>query len=94
MASDPLTFDPADTLLQITLLYANTQHPSGLLAHGYDASKTAVWANNATGASPYVWGRSLGWYLVGLVNAWEARIVFNSVLLLPLLDCHLPHHSP
>lgn len=72
MAAQPTTFQPADTLLQIQLLYTNAAHPSsGLLAHGYDASKTAVWANNATGASPYVWGRSLGWYLMGLVNAWE-----------------------
>lgn len=71
MASQPTFFLPADALLQIQLLYTNTAHPSGLLAHGYDASKTAVWANNATGASPYVWGRSMGWYLAGLVNAWE-----------------------
>lgn len=71
MASQPTAFLPADALLQIQLLHANTAHPSGLLAHGYDASKTAIWANNATGASPYVWGRSLGWYLTGLVNAWE-----------------------
>jgi rhamnogalacturonyl hydrolase YesR len=62
----------ADMLLQISLLYENCfQESTGLVVHGYDASKTAVWANNATGASPYVWGRSLGWYLAGLVNAWE-----------------------
>ncbi|KAJ4423226.1 hypothetical protein N0V82_002087 [Gnomoniopsis sp. IMI 355080] len=71
MASQPTSFLPSDSLLQIQLLYTNAAHPSGLLAHGYDASKTAVWANNATGASPYVWGRSMGWYLTGLVNAWE-----------------------
>lgn len=71
MASQPTSFLPADSLLQIQLLYTNAAHPSGLLAHGYDASKTAIWANNATGASPYVWGRSMGWYLMGLVNAWE-----------------------
>lgn len=46
----------------------------GLLVHGYDASKTAVWAHPATGGSPYVWGRSLGWYLMGLVNAWEVLL--------------------
>lgn len=65
-------WSPSDALVQIQLLYANCFQPAtGLLAHGYDASKTAVWANNATGASPYVWGRSLGWYLAGLVNAWD-----------------------
>ncbi|KAG3019850.1 hypothetical protein PC121_g10369 [Phytophthora cactorum] len=61
-----------DMLLQIELLYLNTYDKStALVVHGYDASKTAVWANKVTGASPYVWGRSLGWYLAGLVNAWE-----------------------
>lgn len=70
-----------DTLNQITLLWTfcaqqtnattNTTSHDGLLVHGYDASKTAVWANPVTGGSPYVWGRSLGWYLMGLVNTWE-----------------------
>lgn len=70
-----------DMLNQITLLWTfctqqtnattNTTSHDGLLVHGYDASKTAVWANPVTGGSPYVWGRSLGWYLMGLVNAWE-----------------------
>jgi rhamnogalacturonyl hydrolase YesR len=67
-----------DMLLQIELLYSNTfDNNTALVVHGYDASKTAVWANNATGASPHVWGRSLGWYLAGLVNAYEQ-----------LGDCH------
>lgn len=41
---------------------------TGLLVHGYDDSRTAVWANNTLGASPHVWGRSLGWYVVGLLD--------------------------
>jgi rhamnogalacturonyl hydrolase YesR len=40
----------------------------GLLVHGYDGSKTAVWANNSLGQSPHVWGRSLGWYVLGLLD--------------------------
>jgi rhamnogalacturonyl hydrolase YesR len=40
----------------------------GLLVHGYDDSKTAVWANNSKGASGHVWGRSLGWYVMGLLE--------------------------
>ena len=40
----------------------------GLLVHGYDDSKTAVWANNSLGQSPHVWGRSLGWYVLGLLD--------------------------
>lgn len=72
MAEPSAAYSAADMLLQITLLYERCfQESTGLVVHGYDASRTAVWANNATGASPYVWGRSLGWYLAGLVNAWE-----------------------
>lgn len=72
MASPRQRWDPADALLQIRLLYAACrQDATGLLAHGYDASRTAPWADARTGASPYAWGRSMGWYLMGLVNAWE-----------------------
>lgn len=39
-----------------------------LLVHGYDDSRTAVWANNSRGQSPHVWGRSLGWYVKGLLD--------------------------
>ncbi|KAJ7830515.1 hypothetical protein B0H14DRAFT_3715396 [Mycena olivaceomarginata] len=44
---------------------------TGLLVHGYDDSKTAVWADPQTGASPHVWGRSLGWYTMALVDTLE-----------------------
>lgn len=61
-----------DIALQVSLL---TKHcydtASGLYVHGYDWSRTAVWANRETGASPYVWGRSLAWFLAGLVQTWE-----------------------
>lgn len=40
----------------------------GLLVHGYDSSRTAVWARNELGQSPHVWGRSLGWYVLGLLE--------------------------
>lgn len=57
---------------QIDLLYEHTYDASsGLLVHGYDDSKTAVWANRVTGASPYVWGRSLGWLIMALVDTVE-----------------------
>ncbi|KAK6854438.1 glycoside hydrolase family 105 protein [Apiospora arundinis] len=57
---------------QIDLLYHHTRNePSGLLVHGYDDSKAAVWADRVTGASPYVWGRSLGWFVMALVDTVE-----------------------
>ena len=60
-----------DIKLQINLLKEHCTHPSSLLVHGYDYSKTAVWADPLTGGSPYVWGRSLGWFMGGLVEGWE-----------------------
>lgn len=61
-----------DISLQISLLYSHCLDPdSGLLVHGYDASQTAVWADRVSGASPYVWGRSLGWYMTALVQTHE-----------------------
>lgn len=62
----------SDMMLQINLLRDHcTQANTSLLFHGYDWSRKAVWANKTTGASPYIWGRSLGWFLTGLVQTWE-----------------------
>lgn len=61
-----------DVVKQFDLLRNHTYHPSdGLLVHGYDESKTAVWANPVTGASSITWGRALGWHLAGLVETLE-----------------------
>ncbi|KAI1755139.1 Six-hairpin glycosidase-like protein [Xylaria castorea] len=61
-----------DMLYQFDTLWRHTRHnATGLLSHGYDATRTAVWADPITGASPYVWGRSLGWYAMALVDTIE-----------------------
>ncbi|KAF2845220.1 glycoside hydrolase family 105 protein [Plenodomus tracheiphilus IPT5] len=61
-----------DVLFQLSTLWLRCYHTgTGLLVHGYDASKTAVWASNTTGASQHVWGRSLGWYVMALVDTYE-----------------------
>ncbi|ROV88062.1 hypothetical protein VMCG_10395 [Cytospora schulzeri] len=61
-----------DMALQVDLLWQHCLNASsGLLSHGYDASLTAVWADPITGASPHVWGRSLGWYVMALVDTLE-----------------------
>ncbi|KAF2472209.1 glycosyl hydrolase-like protein family 88 [Lindgomyces ingoldianus] len=44
---------------------------SGLLVHGYDESKKAVWADPVTGASPHVWDRAVGWYFMALVEVLQ-----------------------
>jgi rhamnogalacturonyl hydrolase YesR len=59
-------------LQQIQILYDICVLPSGLLVHGYDALKAHHWANATTGASPEVWGRSLAWYSLGILNTLEA----------------------
>ncbi|KAI2619670.1 Six-hairpin glycosidase-like protein [Hypoxylon sp. NC1633] len=61
-----------DMYYQLDLLWThNRNKTTGLLVHGYDASRTAVWADPFTGASPHVWGRSLGWYAMALVDTLE-----------------------
>jgi unsaturated rhamnogalacturonyl hydrolase len=42
---------------------------TGLLYHGYDESKKEMWANKTTGLSQNFWGRAMGWYGMGLVDA-------------------------
>jgi unsaturated rhamnogalacturonyl hydrolase len=44
---------------------------TGLLYHGYDASKKEKWANKETGVSQNFWGRAMGWYGMGLTDVLE-----------------------
>jgi rhamnogalacturonyl hydrolase YesR len=62
----------ADILLQFELVEAHCRDPkTGLMRHGYDESKKAVWADPATGAAPHVWDRAVGWYLMALVDVLD-----------------------
>ena len=64
--------NPISVLHQLELIYTHCLHQeTGLLVHGYDASRHAPWADPVTGASPIVWGRSLAWYTIGLIDALE-----------------------
>ncbi|KAG8959530.1 hypothetical protein FRC03_007871 [Tulasnella sp. 419] len=61
-----------DILKQYTLAEVNLRNStSGLLKHGYDESKTAVWADDTTGACIEVWDRALGWYFMSLVDVLD-----------------------
>ena len=63
---------PTSTLHQLELIHTHCLHrDTGLLVHGYDASRCAPWADPVTGSSSVVWGRSLAWYTIGLVDALE-----------------------
>ncbi|KAL2848387.1 Six-hairpin glycosidase-like protein [Aspergillus pseudoustus] len=62
-----------DLFNQLDLLWTHCHDTEStlLLFHGYDATKTAIWADPVTGASPFVWGRALGWFIMGLVDFLE-----------------------
>jgi len=44
---------------------------TGLLYHAWDESKLQKWANPVTGKSPGFWSRSMGWYLMALVDVLD-----------------------
>ncbi|KAI1397350.1 glycoside hydrolase family 105 protein [Hypoxylon fuscum] len=58
-----------DIARQYDNIEAHTRNQtSGLLVHGYDESKKAVWADPVTGAAPLVWSRAVGWYVMSLLE--------------------------
>ncbi|MFI5197501.1 MAG: glycoside hydrolase family 105 protein [Thermoanaerobaculia bacterium] len=57
---------------QATLVGAHTRVPgTGLFRHAWDADCNAAWADPATGVSPEVWSRAMGWYVMALVDVLE-----------------------
>jgi unsaturated rhamnogalacturonyl hydrolase len=44
---------------------------TGLYYHGYDESRQMFWANQTTGLSKNFWTRSIGWYIMALVDTAE-----------------------
>jgi len=44
---------------------------TGLLFHAWDESKQMGWANKETGTSPNFWSRSIGWYMMALVDVLD-----------------------
>lgn len=74
---DPETAALQDMHQQFTLLWKHCYNSTtGLLVHGYDSSRTASWASNTEGASGIVWGRSLGWFMMALVDTIEILDAF------------------
>ncbi|KAK3367610.1 putative cell wall glycosyl hydrolase YteR [Podospora didyma] len=61
-----------DIVLQFDLTEKHCRDSkTGMLRHGYDESLKAVWADKATGASPHVWIRAQGWYLMALADVLD-----------------------
>lgn len=48
-----------------------TDSKTGLLYHGWDESKQMPWADKVTGCSPNFWSRSIGWYMMALVDVLD-----------------------
>ncbi|WP_338877000.1 glycoside hydrolase family 88 protein [Spirosoma sp. SC4-14] len=44
---------------------------TGLLYHGWDESRQQKWADPKTGKSPNFWSRSIGWYVMALVDVLD-----------------------
>ena len=78
-----------DAVHQILLIERNTHDSqTGLNYHGWDESRLQSWANPETGCSPNFWGRSIGWYVMALVDvldylpeSYQARNRILSILI-------------
>lgn len=44
---------------------------TGLYHHAWDESRSQRWANPETGHSPNFWGRSIGWWMMAMVDALD-----------------------
>lgn len=79
-----------DIIKQFQLAWNGTYDAkTGLLYHAYDAAKVQPWANKKSGKSPNFWGRSIGWYLMALVDVLDympANHPKRSVLIKQLND--------
>lgn len=68
--NDTDAFD--DIAKQFILIAKHTRDTTtGLYYHGWDERKQQIWADKTTGCSPSFWGRSMGWYAMGLVDVLE-----------------------
>lgn len=61
-----------DAARQILMIARHTRDArTGLYYHGWDESKTQIWADPNTGLSPNFWGRAIGWYAMALVDVLD-----------------------
>ncbi|OTN76783.1 hypothetical protein A5886_001862 [Enterococcus sp. 8G7_MSG3316] len=73
LAEYAVTFDrPADltdVVQQFTHCYQQTcDSNSDLLYHAWDEARIQPWADSETGCSAHFWGRSIGWFMMALVD--------------------------
>ena len=67
---DPELFD--EVVLQLTTAYEDLyDEKTGLLYHGWDESREQRWSDPETGLSPHFWSRSIGWYMMALIDVLD-----------------------
>lgn len=67
---EPVLFD--DVVLQLLDVHKRMYDPkTGLYYHGWDESKQQRWADAHTGLSPNFWSRSIGWYMMAIVDVLD-----------------------
>ena len=68
--NEPKAFEEA--ALQLLLMEKHMRdEKTGLLYHGWDESRSQIWANKRTGTSGNFWGRAMGWYMMAIVDALD-----------------------
>jgi unsaturated rhamnogalacturonyl hydrolase len=61
-----------DVALQILDVRKHLYDPTtGLYYHGWDESRQQRWADPQTGLSPNFWSRSIGWYMMSIVDVLD-----------------------
>jgi len=70
MFFQPEYFD--DIATQFLLIKKNLyDSKTGLYFHGWDETKKMKWADPVKGTSPNFWGRSLGWFMMAMIDALD-----------------------
>ncbi|MGW4513920.1 glycoside hydrolase family 88/105 protein [Streptomyces sp. NPDC004393] len=66
------TYADDEAAKQLYVYGSHLQTPDGLLRHAYDESRTASWADPATGLAPEHWCRAVGWYAMAVTDVLDA----------------------
>jgi rhamnogalacturonyl hydrolase YesR len=69
ISKNPSDFD--EVTRQMKLIITHCRKPNGLLLHGWDESKSAVWADKNSGLASEVWSEGLGWYAVLIADVFD-----------------------
>jgi unsaturated rhamnogalacturonyl hydrolase len=68
-----------EAIFQMKVIYKNTSDSvTGLMTHGWDESRSKIWADPVNGKSSQFWGRGMGWYIMALVDALDYIPVENT----------------